>query len=195
MDLSGGARLSSIISREGPFLLLVVGKVEVEIQAGIGIDSLLLKGKPPRNPLIRCLSPQSSNNFVPLSHQRYLLMKIPMQPVTLLIQASHRADCLGSLATSLVQLRRLVTKIVFDCTQLFLKLPKFALGREKLVPDHLKFILGGLQPVPNLHQVVLYSPQFTPSLLKLTFSRPQAIPGLVFPTLGPDTSRSGMFQI
>ena len=86
---AGVPRFPRIISREGPLILLIVGKVKAEIQAGIGIDNLLLKGKPPRNPLIRRLGPQSSNNFVPLSHQSYLLMKIPTQPATLLSQAFH----------------------------------------------------------------------------------------------------------
>ena len=114
--LSMSAQFSKIISREGPLILLVAGKVKVEIQAGIGINSLLLKGKPPRNSLSTSLGPQSSYNFIPLSNQSYLLMKVPTQSTTLLNQAFRRVYGLGGLTTSPVQQHYLIAQFIIGCT-------------------------------------------------------------------------------
>ena len=88
MALSRSARFSRLISREGPLILLVARKVEVEIQTRVNVSSLLLKGEPPRSPLGIGLVPQSSYNFIPLSNQSYLLMKVPTQSTALPVRRS-----------------------------------------------------------------------------------------------------------
>ena len=101
MGFSGGVRFFRIVSGEGLLGLLVTRHVEVEVQVWVDISSFPLKGKPPRSPLSTGLIPQSSYNFVPLSNQSYLLMKIPTQPTTLLSQAFCRIYSLGSLLVTI----------------------------------------------------------------------------------------------
>ena len=84
VSLSRGIKFSRRICGERLLCLLIAREVEVEIQTWISVSSLLLKSEPPRSPLSTGLVPQSSYNFVPLSNQSYLLMKVPTQPVTLL---------------------------------------------------------------------------------------------------------------
>ena len=64
-------------SQRKTFSLLVTREVEVEVQAWIYVSSLLLKSEPPRGLLSTGLVPQSPYNFIPLSNQSYLLMKVP----------------------------------------------------------------------------------------------------------------------
>ena len=102
LGLNRGIRSSKMVCGERLLCLLVAREVEVEIQTWINVCSLLLKSKPPRSPLSTDLVPQSSYNFVPLSNQSYLLMKVPTQSTTLLSQAFRRVYGLGGLTTSLV---------------------------------------------------------------------------------------------
>ena len=103
VGLSRGIRFSRMVCGERLLCLLVAMEVEVKIQTGVNVSSLLLKSEPPRSPLGTGLVPQSSYNFVPLSNQSYLQMKVPTQSTTHLIQAFRRVYSLGGLTTSSVQ--------------------------------------------------------------------------------------------
>ena len=112
VGLSRGIRFSRMVCGERLLCLLVTREVKVEIQTWINVSSLLLKSEPPRSPLGTGLVPQSSYNFLPLSNQSYLLMKVPTQSTTLLSQAFRRVYGLGSLTTSPVQQRCLIAHFI-----------------------------------------------------------------------------------
>ena len=150
MGLSRDICLSRIVRRERLLCLLVTRDVEVEVQAWIDVSSPLLKSEPPRSLLSTGLVPQSPYNFIPLSHQIYLLMKVPTQSTALLSQAFRRVHSLGNLTTSPVQQRYLIALFIFGRTKLFFRFPQLALGCKKLIPNHLKLILGRLQSIPGL---------------------------------------------
>ena len=195
LGLNRGIRSSRMVCGERLLCLLVAREVEVEIQTWINVSSLLLKSKPPRSPLSIGLVPQSSNNFVPLSNQSYLLMKVPTQSTALLSQAFHRVQGLGSLTMSPVQQRYLIAQFIIGRKYLLFRLPQLVLGCNELIPNHLKLILRRLQPVPSLCQVILRNPQLIPNLLKLAFGCCQVVSNFIFSTFCPITGRHGVLQI
>ena len=97
--------LMRIIRRKRFLCLLIAWKVEVEVQVWVYVNGLLLKCEPPRGPLSTGLVPQSSNNFISLSNQSYLLIKVPAQSATLLIQLLHRVYSFEDLMMSHIQQR------------------------------------------------------------------------------------------
>ena len=105
MGFSRSTRSLRIICRERLLCLLVTWNIEVEVQVWVDVNGLLLKSEPLRGPLSTGLVPQSSNNFVSLSNQSYLLMKVPAQSATLLIQPLHRVYSFRGLKTSHIQQR------------------------------------------------------------------------------------------
>ena len=116
VGLSRGIRFSRMVYEERLLCLLVAREVEIKIQIEVNVSSLLLKSEPPRSQLGTGLVPQSSYNFVPLSNQSYLLMKVPTQSTTLLSQAFGRVYGLGGLTTSPVQQRYLIAQFIIGCT-------------------------------------------------------------------------------
>ena len=116
VGLSRGIRFSRMVCGERLLCLLVAREVEVEIQTGVNVSSLLLKSEPPRSPLGTGLVTRSSYNFVQLSNQSYLLMKVPTQSTALLSQAFHRVYGLRGLTTSPVQQRYLIAQFIIGRT-------------------------------------------------------------------------------
>ena len=114
--LNRGIWSSRMVCGERLLYLLVPREVEVQIQIWINVSSLLLKSKPLRSPLSTGLVPQSSYNFVPLSNQSYLLMKVPTQSTALLSQAFRLVYGLGGLMTNPVQQRYLFAQFIIGRT-------------------------------------------------------------------------------
>ena len=90
MALSRSTRFLRIIHGKRFLFLLVTWKVEAKVQVWVYASGLLLKSEPPKGPLSTGLIPQFSNNLIPLCNQSYLLMKVPTQSPTLLIQPSAK---------------------------------------------------------------------------------------------------------
>ena len=100
VGFSRSTRFLRIIYRERVLCLLVTWEVEVEVQAWVHVSSLLLESKPFRGPLNASLLTQPPYDFIPPSNQTDLLMEVPTQSTSLLIQPLCRDYSLGGLTTS-----------------------------------------------------------------------------------------------